>query len=108
MNNHCLLVAVVDEIKFTKYVEENGTTKDQATLDTQDLRDQVYDDVLRLCKANKLNSLETPKEFKLLLEPFTVENDLLTPTFKLKRNIARKHFAALIEELYAKPPISKK
>jgi len=55
-----------------------------------------------------LNSLETPKEFKLFLDPFTVENDLLTPTMKLKRNIARQQFAETIKELYARPPIAKK
>lgn len=69
------------------------------------MREEVYADVVKLCKANKLNSLETPKQFELLKEPFSVDNDLLTPTFKLKRNIARKFFAETITKLYALPPL---
>jgi long-chain acyl-CoA synthetase len=66
----------------------------------------VYADVIRLCKGNKLNSLETPKQFHLQLEPWTVESDILTPTMKLKRNIARKQYADKIAELYERPVIS--
>lgn len=38
------------------------------------------------------------------LDPFTAENDLLTPTFKTKRNIAAKTFAEQIKALYAARP----
>lgn len=38
----------------------------------------------------------------LCIEPFSVENGLLTPTFKLRRLQARVHFAAEIESLYEK------
>lgn len=69
---------------------------------------EVYSEVISLCKANKLNSLETPKQLQLLLEPFTVENDILTPTMKMKRNVARKHYAEEIKKLYEKPVISLK
>lgn len=44
--------------------------------------------MLRLASENKFSSLEKPKELILKFDPFTVENDLLTPTMKLKRNIA--------------------
>jgi long-chain acyl-CoA synthetase len=36
----------------------------------------------------------------LLLDPWTVENGLLTPTLKLKRAVVAKQFSAQIEELY--------
>jgi long-chain acyl-CoA synthetase len=36
----------------------------------------------------------------LLLDPWTVENGLLTPTLKLKRAVVGKQFAAQIDELY--------
>ena len=48
------------------------------------------DDMLRLAKENKLSGLEKPKEIFLTLDLFTIENDILTPTFKLKRNVAKK------------------
>jgi len=41
-----------------------------------------------LADGAKFNPLERPKQIVLMLEPFSVENDMLTPTFKLKRNVA--------------------
>lgn len=35
-------------------------------------------------------------------EPFSLQNNLLTPTQKLKRMEARERYAAIIDELYAK------
>ena len=39
----------------------------------------------------------------MTLDQFTIESDLLTPSMKLKRNIARKMFENVIEDLYKKP-----
>jgi long-chain acyl-CoA synthetase len=36
----------------------------------------------------------------LLLEPWTIENGLLTPTLKLKRPAVSKQFSVQIDELY--------
>jgi len=47
-------------------------------------------DVLRIAKEKKFNSLEKPKQLKLVFDTWTVEQDMLTPTQKLKRNVARK------------------
>jgi long-chain acyl-CoA synthetase len=41
---------------------------------------------------------------ELVPEPFTVENGLLTPTFKLKRPQAREAFQALIDSMYSRLP----
>lgn len=57
--------------------------------------------LIELCVANKFNSLEKPKQIKLLSEPFSIENGLLTPTMKMKRSDAKNMFAKEIEDLYA-------
>lgn len=54
-----------------------------------------------LGKANKLSGLERPKEIYLTVDPFSVENNILTPTFKLKRNVGRDVYKAQIDEMYA-------
>jgi long-chain acyl-CoA synthetase len=43
-----------------------------------------------------------PRGVVLSAEPWTIENTLLTPTLKLKRNNLAAHFAAQIEQLYAR------
>lgn len=57
--------------------------------------------MIKLANANKFNGLEKPKMIKLLKDPFTVESDILTPTMKLKRNVATKMFQEDIEKMYS-------
>jgi len=44
---------------------------------------------------------ERIRAFRLLREPFTVENGLLTPTLKPRRRQIEAHYAELIETMYA-------
>jgi long-chain acyl-CoA synthetase len=43
---------------------------------------------------------EIPKAIYLSREPFTLENEILTPTMKLKRNVAQVHFEKEIAQMY--------
>ena len=43
-----------------------------------------------------------PKAISLCPEPFSVDNGILTPTFKLKRSAAKTYFKDTIDELYSK------
>jgi long-chain acyl-CoA synthetase len=66
----------------------------------------VLSDLNRLAVENKFSGLEKLKQIHLTLDPFTIENDTLTPTMKIKRNIAKKFFEKEIAEMYAKPILS--
>ena len=57
---------------------------------------------MRIAKENKFNSLERPKQL-LLLKDLWTSDDLLTPTFKLKRNVAKQQYAEQIVQLYESP-----
>ena len=50
-----------------------------------------------LAKVNDFASIEMPRKIMLLKDPFTVQDGLLTPTMKLKRNIAVEQFKDQIE-----------
>lgn len=73
-------------------------------MQNKDFIDLVLADVNRLAKENNLNSLEKPKQILLIKDPFTIESDILTPTFKLKRNIAKKMYQEDIDRMYAEGP----
>ena len=60
-----------------------------AVIKDSEFKKVVMDDLEQLGKSNKLSTLEKPKDVILTTEPFTIENNILTPTFKLKRNVAR-------------------
>jgi len=51
-------------------------------------------------RAAQLRGFEAVAAITLVPEPFTVENGLLTPTFKLKRPVAKETYQALIESMY--------
>ncbi|KAI8891209.1 acetyl-CoA synthetase-like protein [Backusella circina FSU 941] len=60
----------------------------------------VLDEMNQLGKKSGLNKLEFPKKIYLESEPFTLANNLLTPTFKIKRNQAVTHYRQNIDDLY--------
>ncbi len=55
-------------------------------------------------RAAQLRGFEMVAEIALIPEPFTVENNLLTPTCKLKRADARKKYDPVLEQMYARLP----
>jgi len=84
------IIAVVSPPKVKKWAASLDKPLEGVSeaLKTKALKDEIYADLMALATASKLNSLEKPKNMLLLEEPFSVENDLLTPTMKLKRNVA--------------------
>lgn len=51
-------------------------------------------------KNAKLRGFEFVKAITLVTEPFTLENGLLTPTFKIKRPQAKAYFSQAISSMY--------
>ncbi|KAM0966338.1 hypothetical protein ACFX2C_022108 [Malus domestica] len=49
----------------------------------------------------QLRGFEFVKAVTLVLEPFTMENGLLTPTFKIKRPQAKEYYAKAISAMYS-------
>jgi long-subunit acyl-CoA synthetase (AMP-forming) len=60
----------------------------------------IGNDLNRIAIENKFNSLERVKNnFMIVSKEFEV-GTILTPTMKLRRNEAKKHFAEIIEAIY--------
>ncbi|TKX27494.1 AMP-binding enzyme-1 [Elsinoe australis] len=65
------------------------------------IRQLVLKELDKVGKKNKFNSYERVRNFRLMVEPFTVENELLTPTLKLKRPQTAKKYRELLDTMYA-------
>ena len=50
----------------------------------------------------KLKSYERVQKLVILREPWTIENNKMTPTLKIKRNIIEKEFAPKVDAWYNK------
>ena len=55
-----------------------------------------------LAKENNFANIEMPRKIKLIKDPFTLQQGLLTPTMKFKRNVFTEVFKDDIELLYRK------
>ncbi|KAJ6694322.1 hypothetical protein OIU85_005045 [Salix viminalis] len=64
-------------------------------------RAAVLADMDLIGKEAQLRGFEFAKAVTLVPEPFTMENGLLTPTFKVKRPQAKEYFAKAISNMYA-------
>ncbi|KAL2817226.1 hypothetical protein BDW59DRAFT_152819 [Aspergillus cavernicola] len=72
----------------------------KAILHDNKLRQAVLRDLERVAKKHKFAGYERVKNCALMFEPFTVDNDLLTPTLKLKRPPVVKKYRQLLGQLY--------
>lgn len=61
----------------------------------------VHKDLEKVGKNSKFAGYERVKAIHLAVEPFTIDNEALTPTLKLKRPVAAKMYRGLLDDLYA-------
>ncbi|KAK8488581.1 hypothetical protein V6N11_037859 [Hibiscus sabdariffa] len=69
-------------------------------------RNAVLAEMDNVGREAQLRGFEFAKAVTLVPEPFTLENGLLTPTFKIKRPQAKEYFAKAISSMYAELSIS--
>lgn len=103
-----MAVCVVEKPEIKKLAIEKGWITDgqdvSEILTNKDLHKAILDNFNDLAKQNKLSGLEKIKKMHLIDDPFTMENDILTPTFKIKRNVAKEKYKKQILEIYAAGP----
>lgn len=97
------LVAVVVPKKaaLTEWAASNGVSGSfEELLNNDQAKQMVLQQLTAAGKSDKLKGFEFVKAVKLESEMFAVENDLLTPTFKLKRPQLQKRYQADIDAMY--------
>ena len=100
------LIAVIypkshDVIEFLKKKDENVSKENYKNyFDDQELKTDIIKELDKYGRKNGLKGFELPKKIHLCKEPFSVENQIVTPTLKIRRHIAKKYFEQEIKKLY--------
>jgi long-chain acyl-CoA synthetase len=97
--SHCGALVTLAEDAVRAWATKAGVRLDAAWHTSKPVYDLVKSDLERV--GHSLASFERPRECLIVPEEFTVDNGLLTPTFKVKRNLVLKKYEAEIEALYA-------
>jgi long-chain acyl-CoA synthetase len=96
--NICMIVP--DPVALEDYAQKNNLPKDVKTLvEREDIQEMIKKEVIDALEG-KYGSYEIPKKFLFLSEPFTLENNMLTQTMKLKRRNITEKYDDRIEALY--------
>jgi len=99
---YCTALIVPSFPILEEYAKENG-------IDFKDHKELVENPKIvkllegAVAEVNKgLPSYETIKQIRLLPEEFSQENNMLTPSMKIKRKVVNKVYGELIESMYPK------
>ncbi|KAF3000904.1 hypothetical protein E8E13_008230 [Curvularia kusanoi] len=81
-------------------IPENDVAKLKQVLGDKRLEQAALKELNKIGTKNKFNNYEKVKAVRLFLDPFTIDNELLTPTLKLKRPQTAKAFRKELDDCY--------
>ncbi|KAK8799732.1 hypothetical protein WA158_006280 [Blastocystis sp. Blastoise] len=91
--------------KWWKELHNNDTQVSSYTYEQickeQETKDLLLNEMKSLHKQNALRGFERVINIYVDSNPWTDQNNMLTPTFKLKRNIAKQKYQDIINSLYS-------
>ncbi|XP_044477722.1 long chain acyl-CoA synthetase 4-like [Mangifera indica] len=97
------LVAIVNpnKVALEQWAAENGVAGDFNSLCENPMaKEYILGELTRVGKVKKLKGFEFIKAVHLDPEPFDMERDLLTPTYKKKRPQLQKYYQCAIDNMY--------
>ena len=97
-----IAIVVPDKEIFVKWAKDNnypGEYKEQLVNET--VKAAYFKELNAFARSSDLKGFECVRAIYLEENMFSVENDLLTPTFKLKRHEAKKKYKQELEKMYA-------
>jgi len=104
--SYLIAIIVPDEEVVMKWSKDSANQSIsglslQALCKSKTLHDKIMNEITEISNQNQLYGFEIPKAIYLEPLPFSVENNLLTPTFKLKRQQLKDYYAIQIDSMYA-------
>ena len=104
--NYIVGVVVPEEEECIEFLNQKNmqVTKDnfQEYIDNKDLIKEIIKDLDTTGRQNGLKGFELVKNIILFVEGFNIENNLCTPTLKLKRPVLQKKFEEDVKNMYKK------
>lgn len=96
---HLVALIVPDPDHIQRWAKEHGREGDLAALSADpEFRKTVGAAIQRVNRG--LSNIEKVRKFCIAEEPFSVENEMLTPTMKIRRHVIRTHYGDQLERLY--------
>ncbi|RMG39397.1 MAG: long-chain fatty acid--CoA ligase [Candidatus Dadabacteria bacterium] len=95
---YCVLLVTLLPDVIKDWAAKNGISLQDKLEEDPAVKELIGNEIEKVNRT--LASFETAKKFAILSEDFTVENGLLTPTFKVKRKAVVKKYRDLIDSLY--------
>ena len=105
LQNYLIAIIVPNKAHVFEFLKKKGIECDvkncQNYYENEELKNDILEDLENIGRKADFKGFEIIKKISLSPEPFTVENDLCTPTLKVRRHVAKKYFANKIKELYS-------
>ena len=96
---HLVGLIVPDPDWLRDWAGANGKGEDlHALSEDESLRKALAPAVERVNR--ELNSIERVRRFSVVPEPFSIENEMMTPSLKVRRHIVRQRYGNLLDSLY--------
>ncbi|HEY8377387.1 MAG TPA: long-chain fatty acid--CoA ligase [Nannocystis sp.] len=92
---YCVVLVTVDKEKLAAWAERTGNPAD---INSEAVKREIQGYIDDINKG--LASFETIKYFRIVPEEFSVDNGLLTASFKVKRKEVQKRYKDLIDSMY--------
>jgi long-chain acyl-CoA synthetase len=96
-----LVALIVPDPDFVKqWAKDNDKPSNDmaALMEDSDLRSAISDAVDRMNK--NLSVIERVRRFILIDQEFTIDNEMMTPTMKIRRHVVRDNYGDKLEALY--------
>ena len=106
LQNYLITIIVPNKTKVVDFLLSKGINCDEKSclnyFGNETLKNEIIKDMEIIGRKADLKGFELVRKIFLFSGAFTPENDLVTPTLKLKRHISKKYFANEIKKLYSK------
>ena len=102
--NYLISIIVPNKAKVVEFLKSKNIECNNENciqhFENEELKKEILKDLETMGRKADFKGFEIIKKIYLSPEPFTVENDLCTPTLKIRRHVAKKYFEEKIKQLY--------